>query len=264
MLLKIVHRTSYSYDAPVQYALQRLRLVPRDCPTQKVGKWALSIEGATEQVRFNDQFGNDTRLVSVEGQPRETVIEASGEVETTDRAGVVGPHTGFSPLWLYLAETPLTASGTASTGLVDACKASDGVETLHHLSSVIGERIAYEPGTTDATTTAEQALAAGKGVCQDHTHVFLTCARLLGFPSRYVSGYLMMDDRADQVASHAWAEAHVSGLGWVSFDVANGISADERYVRLATGRDYRDAMPVSGIRIGSANEHLAVHITVEQ
>ena len=63
---------------------------------------------------------------------------------------------------------------------------------------------------------------------------------------------------------HAWAEAHVAGLGWVAFDAANGISPDERYVKVATGRDYRDATPVSGIRLGQAEEQLAVTVTVEQ
>ncbi len=70
-------------------------------------------------------------------------------------------------------------------------------------------------------------------------------SRLLGFPARYISGYLMMNDAIDQAASHAWAEAYVPGLGWVAFDASNGISPDERYVRMAVGRDYRDAMPVS-------------------
>ena len=74
----------------------------------------------------------------------------------------------------------------------------------------------------------------------------------------------MMDATIEQAASHAWSEAHVSGLGWVAFDVANGISPDERYVKVATGRDYRDAMPVSGIRLGQAEEQLAVTVTVEQ
>ena len=56
----------------------------------------------------------------------------------------------------------------------------------------------------------------------------------------------------------------MDNLGWVAFDIANGISADERYVRVATGRDYRDAIPVSGIRLGTAEEQLEVRITVEQ
>ena len=75
-------------------------------------------------------------------------------------------------------------------------------------------------------------------------------------PARYVSGYLMMNDRIEQEATHAWAEAWVQGLGWVGFDVSNGISPDPRYVRVATGRDYRDAAPITGISFGPVAEHL--------
>lgn len=74
----------------------------------------------------------------------------------------------------------------------------------------------------------------------------------------------MMNDRIDQEATHAWAEAHVEGLGWVGFDISNGISPDPRYVRVATGRDYRDAAPITGISFGSSAEMLTVDIAVEQ
>ena len=113
-------------------------------------------------------------------------------------------------------------------------------------------------------TPAEEALAL-RAAASARTTPYLCrrCARL-GFPARYVSGYLMMDATIEQAASHAWAEAHVPALGWVAFDAANGISPDERYVRVATGRDYRDATPVSGIRLGQAEEQLAVTVTVEQ
>lgn len=93
-------------------------------------------------------------------------------------------------------------------------------------------------------------------------HIFIAAARISGFPARYVSGYLMKT--GEQAASHAWAEAYVAGLGWVGFDPSNRMSPDETYVALATGRDYRDTAPVSGIRLGQALETLAVHITVEQ
>jgi hypothetical protein len=78
----------------------------------------------------------------------------------------------------------------------------------------------------------------------------------MGYPARYVSGYLMMNDRVHQDASHAWAEAHVEGVGWVGFDVSNGISPDARYVRVATGLDYREAAPISGLRFGQGGEAL--------
>jgi transglutaminase-like putative cysteine protease len=126
------------------------------------------------------------------------------------------------------------------------------------------DAVAYETGHTDAATTAEDALAKGKGVCQDHAHLFIGAARLLGVPARYVSGYLMMNDRTDQDAGHAWAEAHVDGLGWVGFDVSNGIGPDARYVRVASGRDYAEAAPVTGISWGESGSTLSVSLAVEQ
>ena len=86
----------------------------------------------------------------------------------------------------------------------------------------------------------------------------------MGMPARYVSGYLMMDDRVAQDATHAWAEAHVDGLGWVGFDVSNGISPDRRYVRVATGLDYTEAAPVRGRRMGPGGETLSVAVEVAQ
>lgn len=264
MRLKISHKTEYRYDAPVSYALQRLRLFPKSGPTQKVVEWSVSVEGAQEQARYDDGFGNDTRLVSIEGAPHTIAIEASGIVETRDTAGITGKHTGLAPLWLFQQETPLCAPGRGIAALVKSVEGGSDLERLHGLVARLREKVAYVIGATNATTTAEDALAAGEGVCQDHAHIFLTSARLMGFPARYVSGYLRMDGTDEQTASHAWAEVHVEGLGWVAFDCSNGISADDRYVRIATGRDYRDAMPVMGIRLGHAQEELAVQITVEQ
>ncbi|MDN2568157.1 transglutaminase family protein [Aquibium sp. A9E412] len=264
MRLKIRHKTEYAYDAPVAYALQRLRLYPRSSAVQKVDSWTIGIEGAREQVRFVDHLGNDTRLVSVEGEPHTIVLTAEGEVETFGRDGVSGPHRGFAPLWLFLRETGLTGAGPRVEALIGGLQGGEALDRLHRLMAAIGERVAYTLGATDAQTSAEEALANGSGVCQDHAHIFIAAARRMGFPARYVSGYLKLDDTDEQAASHAWAEAHVDHLGWVAFDCSNGISPDERYVRLAVGCDYRDAMPISGIRHGSAEERLAVRITVEQ
>lgn len=264
MRLKIQHRTSYSYDTPVPYALQRLRLSPQEDGIQSVRSWSIAIEGAKEEVRFLDHFGNENRLLSVAGDPHAIEITAGGEVEVRDTAGITGMHTGFAPLWLFRRHTPLTTAGPLVSRLTREADGTTDIERLHALSQAIRAHVSYRVGATDAATAAEEALTRGEGVCQDHSHIFLAAARALGFPARYVSGYLLVDGASEQVATHAWAEAHVDGLGWVAFDVSNGIAPDGRYVRLATGRDYRDAMPVSGIRLGQAQEQLEVRITVEQ
>ena len=127
-----------------------------------------------------------------------------------------------------------------------------------------GARVAYEKGRTDSATPAETALAAGHGVCQDHAHIMIAAVRLLGQPARYVSGYLLMDDVFHQEATHAWCEVWTEGLGWVGFDISNEICPDERYVRVATGRDYREAAPITGLRQGEGIESLDVQVQIQQ
>ena len=138
------------------------------------------------------------------------------------------------------------------------------LDTLHGLMTLVADTVAYDTSHTGPTTTAEEALALGHGVCQDHAHVFLSAARLLGFPARYSSGYMMMLDRVDQDAGHAWAEAWVSGLGWVGFDAANRVCPDERYIQVATGLDYREAGPLTGVMYGGGRDSLSVTVQVQQ
>ena len=263
MRLRITHTTEYRYDDPVQYSLQRLRLCPLDGPGQKIVSWNIAVDGAVVEAGFNDQFGNHTHLVSTEGDSHSVHIVASGEVETEDRSGVFGPHQGYVPLWLYLRDTPLTKPGKLIRELARSLSGDNELAKMHDLMGKLNAQIAYETGTTGTETTAEQALEAGRGVCQDHAHAFIAAARLLGLPARYVSGYLLMDDRIEQVATHAWAEVFLQGLGWVGFDAANNHCPDARYVRIATGLCYADAAPVSGIRIGLAGEDLTVTLVVE-
>jgi len=135
---------------------------------------------------------------------------------------------------------------------------------LHEIMNQIRSRIAYEIGVTHAHTTAAEALADGKGVCQDHAHVFISAARTLGIPARYITGYLLMNDAHPSAAHHAWAEAWIDPLGWVAFDSANRVCPTDRYVRLAAGLDAGYAAPIIGSRRGGASEKLEVSVAVQQ
>lgn len=265
MFLKVSHTSTYHYDQPVSYALQRLRLTPQSCRTQTVHNWDVRFHGAVKEASFRDGFNNICELIRHERSALEISITAEGEVTTQETAGVYGEDRSPSPLWMYTRQTELTEPGIQIKGLCETVTGiSDRLERLHALMGALASRMLYEIGSTDVETAAEAALAAGHGVCQDLTHVFCAAARLSGIPARYVSGYLMMDGVEHQAASHAWAEAHVAGLGWVGFDAANNMSPDEKYVRIATGLDYRDAAPISGIRLGDGREKLEVSVKVEQ
>lgn len=265
MKLTISHTTRYSYDAPVDYALQQVRLSPQSTPQQNVLSWALEIDGGQVETSYTDHHGTHVDLVSVTRGGTGIAITAIGEVETTDTAGVAGKASGSPPVWLYLGQTDRTTPGPLIKALASQLHDTDDVLAgLHALSTSILIAAPYTIGSTYSETTAEEALAGRSGVCQDHAQIFISAARCAGVPARYVSGYLMMNDRIEQEASHAWAEAHVDGLGWVGFDISNGISPDERYVKLANGLDYRQAAPISGLRLGDASESMIVSLQIEQ
>ena len=268
MRLKITHTTTYEFDEPVSYALQQLRLVPRTGHGQGVLEWSTSVTGARKEVEFDDQYGNHTQLISIEAGTTKVEILSEGTVEVEDRNGIIGQHKSFAPLWMFSQSTPLTAPGPHLRQLASRIRSEfkelGGIDALHALSTAIGEAVSYETGTTDSATTAEAALTAGKGVCQDHSHIMIAAARLLGYPARYISGYLLLDGQVEQDASHAWCELWADGLGWVGFDVSNAICPDARYVRVATGRDYREAAPVHGLRQGEGGESLHVSLQVQQ
>ena len=266
MRLRIHHRTTYSYAGPVTYGLQQLRLTPKSRMGQTVLTWRTRIEGGRRELDYDDQHMNHVMLISFSGEGQEIRVISEGEVETTDTNGVVGRHAGFAPLWYFRRQTARTRPGAGVRGLIKglAAEHDEPIGMFHALSARVHEALPWQTGQTTWQTTAEEALALGSGVCQDHAQVFCAAARQMGYPARYVSGYLMMDDRVNQEASHAWVEVHVEPLGWVGYDISNGISPDARYVRVATGLDYGEAAPVTGLHWGAQGESMAVDIQVQQ
>ena len=136
----------------------------------------------------------------------------------------------------------------------------DPLATALALTAAVHGALKYEKGVTDVQTTAEQALALGRGVCQDFTHIMLAACRSLDLPARYVSGYLY--NNGHTAASHAWVDVFVPGPGWVSFDPTHNRQQTGQYVRVAIGRDYGDVPPTRGIFKGQAKETLEVKVSV--
>jgi transglutaminase-like putative cysteine protease len=265
MLLKISHTTHYIFDSPIPYGLQKLRLTPKSRAGQRVINWQTDVTGGKVELSYTDHHNNQVDLVNAEAGTREIRIIAHGEVETTDNHGITGTHGGFIPVWMFLRQTALTRAGKNVGAITRKIDISNRLAGLHALSAAILEAVPYSKEDLDVSATAEDAFSRGFGVCQDHAQIFISAARKLGVPARYVSGYLRIDGQdGRQAASHAWAEAHVDDLGWVGFDISNGTSPDERYVRVATGLDYRGAAPVSGLIFGDHDEKLVVSVQVEQ
>lgn len=262
MRSKIEHLTRYDYTVPANGVVQLLRVEPPTTEDQHVIAWRVDFDVDGALRRGVDVFGNVTHMFYAEEPVRRLTLTVAGEVETRDAHGLLrGAPEPLEPL-LFRRTTQLTQADDALRAFARELPQGSTLERLHALLEGVNSRVLFETGVTQSATDAATAFAQGAGVCQDHAQIFITVARLIGIPARYVSGHFVRSDGRDQQpAAHAWAEAHVEDLGWVGFDPANGISTTDQHVRVAIGLDSLDAAPVRGARRGGGAETLAVEVT---
>ncbi len=260
MRLSILHRTTYRYTAPVQYSIQQLRLTPRAETHQRTLRWRLNAPGAMTPT--TDAWGNLMHTLTLAEPHGDVEIEARGEVEVDPLIdGRLDETAGSVPPRSYLAFTALTEPDEAVLEFAQSQLHELTAAALLEFANRVCEAIEYRPGTTEVTSTAREALALGRGVCQDHAHLFISVCRARGVPARYVSGYVHPGD-APHAASHAWADVYLDGQGWVSLDVTHRTFASDHLCRLAVGRDYASACPVRGVRVGGGQESMEVRVNI--
>ena len=257
MLIRVEHTTSYAYSEPLLASTQYLRMTPVSSRAQSVEAWRLTCPGAVTH-EWQDQYGNVCHTLTVAMPVSDLSIRVSGLVRTRETNGVLGLASDELPLGLYLRETPYTVAASSIRDFAGGFRAKAGedmIEALHRIMLAIADAVEYTKGETHVHTTGAEALEQGRGVCQDHAHIFCAVCRVLGVPARYVSGYLAQGEHGEaHAASHAWADAYVEHLGWVSFDPSNRCCATEAYIRTAMGLDYSEACPIKGVRSGGGNE----------
>jgi transglutaminase-like putative cysteine protease len=268
MRIRISHLTSYVYGTPATSVIQMLRLTPRNHDGQYVARWRIDVSIDCRLDHHEDAFGNLTHTFSTDGPFSDLAVTVEGEVETRDTQGIVRGTVERFPPSLYLRATALTTPDADICAFAAASRdAEDGnvLNLLHHMLERLHDDMVYDTDPTQVATTAVQAFALKRGVCQDLTHIFIAAARSLAIPARYVGGYFRRDDGVDeQGAGHAWAEAFVPELGWVAFDPANGLCATDAHVRVAVGLDYLGAAPLRGTRYGGGGEVMSVKVRVDQ
>jgi transglutaminase-like putative cysteine protease len=268
MRLRIAHSIVHRYDPPAAGVIQVLRLTPRNHEGQYVIGWRIDVSGDARLNAHEDAFGNLTHVFAADGPFAELSIKVEGEVETQNTDGVVRGTLERFPPSLFLRDTPLTEADPAILNFALDVRAANSGDTLAELHALLDrlhdDMICENDPARPPTATAAETFARKRGVARDLTHLFLGAARSLRIPARYVAGYLAGGGAEQESGGHAWAEAHVPGLGWVGFDVANCVCPTDAYVRIAIGLDALGAAPVRGTRYGAGEETLAVAIKVDQ
>ncbi|GKW16737.1 transglutaminase [Pectobacterium actinidiae] len=254
MKLTVNHLTHYRYDEEVKFSTQYLRLTPQDSAHQRIREWKLTLP--VPAVQTTDAYGNVLHVLTLDHPHHDITIHAEGIVDIIDsEEGEDSSVQGdLSPL-VFLRMTPLTEADSNIRAFAQRYYRQDAPEeSLNTLMAELQLKMPYTPGATQVQDSAAAVFAMQKGVCQDHTHVFLACCRSLSIPARYVSGYVYSQD-TKHVAMHAWAEVWLNGK-WQGFDITNSTRQLHQHLWLAVGMDYMDACPVRGTRLGGGCEEM--------
>lgn len=239
-----------------------MRLKPLDAGGQRCLSFHLVTEPQDAVLKYTDHFGNDVHHFDVIQSHQKMVVSASSDVLTADLytsdSSSLSPLDEFNYLspTVYAPHTPELSHFSASHHQAD-----DPLGTALAIMQAIHQRLIYEKGATDVKTTADQALALGRGVCQDFSHIMLAACRTQMLPARYVSGYLY--NNGHTAASHSWVDVLVPDRGWISLDPTHNREQTSQYVRVAVGRDYGDVPPTRGIFKGNAKEQMDVQVSVK-
>jgi transglutaminase-like putative cysteine protease len=265
VLLDIRHETHYRYSTVARYSIQSMRLSPRTDAGQRIRHWKIDAPG--RRWRQFDAYGNAVDAISIVEPHDEVAVITYGQVETADERGQFLPEDSSVPPLAFALPTATTMpddalaamGGEALRGL------NPGVAGFERLMNAVSSHMEYKPSSTDVYATAADVWDLGTGVCQDMSHVFLAACRSASVPARYVSGYVL--DPRRPAASHAWVEGWVSearhGSGaWIGLDIAHNRLAGPELCRVAVGRDYMDAGPIRGARLGGVEEVMTVKVLV--
>jgi transglutaminase-like putative cysteine protease len=279
MRVSIRHTTAFRYDAPATGSFNELRLTPRNSESQNVISFNLTIEPRVRTTRYRDHFGTTVYAFNIWEPHDELVITGESTVVTYPRRPVpaeAGPMAALDDPAMrdehaeWLHPSPLASGGDHLTAFAQHVRRvvhpTSVLDLVRGVASEVHRRFTYATGESFVSSTVDDLLERGTGVCQDFAHLMLATLRDLGVPARYVSGYFFADpepelDAAIDVESHAWVEAWLPDHGWIEIDPTNDCLADERHVVVAVGRDYSDVAPVRGLHQGSGGS-LEVSVTM--
>ncbi|MFV0525623.1 MAG: class II glutamine amidotransferase [Acidimicrobiales bacterium] len=284
--LEIEHVSRYRYSSPVIRSSHRLRLRPVNDRFQQVFSHDVTLSVPGLRFDFEDVFGNEVAGFELSDTYEELVITARSSVKVmapVDRPDML-PQTQKLPIvWMpwqqHMLHSYLLPPELPETQLAELTRYARSfavrnqyelLPTLDDITTAIHNDYKYRPGLTSVETTAYEVYQTRAGVCQDFANLMICLARMLNIPARYRVGYIYTgadyDNTLQSEASHAWVETYLPLMGWRGYDPTNGTRAGGDHVRVAVGRNYRDATPTSGTVYRSApgKETLDIEVRVTE
>ncbi len=291
MIYRVSHTTRYRYSAPVDQCVSLAHLLPRNTSFQRCNSAVINVDPApVVGTQRYDYFGNSTYHFTVQAQHTVLEVTAQSDVEVTGQRQSLALDFGATCADVrallpdvsvaenvrareFLLNSPMVRRDTRLAEYAAPSFQEDRpfFSCVRDLTTRIFADFTYDPRFTEVATPLETVLEHRRGVCQDFAHLAIGCLRSLGFPARYISGYLETtpppgtEKLTGADASHAWFSAYSPTEGWADFDPTNNLMALEQHITTAWGRDYTDVTPLKGSVLGGGDGHsLDVAVNVER
>lgn len=287
----IRHTTRYHYALPVSNCYNTAYVLPRNTLNQQVEQSDIQISpNASMRNTRQDYFGNHFLQFSIEKDHQELALTVTSYIRLQEQANSINLDFGNPCTYvkyllqnsqdqqtLMAREFMLNSPMVQQHGDLADYAASSFPDDRPFLSAVMDltQRIytdfTYDPQFSDIATPLADVLKHKRGVCQDFAHLAIGCLRSLGYPARYVSGYLETlpaagrEKLAGSDATHAWFAVYSPGEGWYEFDPTNNKMIGSQHITTAWGRDYSDVSPLKGVIFGGGHSpQLQVSVDVQR
>ena len=283
-LLTIHHKTEYRYTHPVAFGEHRIMLRPRDGHDLRVLSGSLEIVPEPMSLRWiHDVFGNSVAIATFDERAETLSIVSTATVEhnpahefalTADDPAYFYPFLyddeEFPDLVQFITPQYGDPDGELSAWARNFLDAEGPTPTFNILSGMthgIREHFSYRKRHEHGTQHPLDTLQTRSGTCRDYALFMIEALRRLGIAARFVSGYLFIPgDRAHGYvgggSTHAWVQVYLPSAGWIEFDPTNGIVGTRDLVRVAVARDPRQAIPLHGTYLGSADAFVGMDVSI--
>jgi transglutaminase-like putative cysteine protease len=273
MMLRIVHKTGYTYAGAASASYNEARMTPRSTLHQQVLHTRVEISPSAWTHTYNDYWGTAVTAFEVHERHEELIVTSSATVDV-QRPAIEGEHL----TWEQMHDPALQAEHSEYLQISDQVRPPDDLlarvrdiaaespapgDCARRVIELVHAEMSYVSGATGVHTRAGEAWEQRQGVCQDMANLTIGCLRSVRIPTCYVSGYLM-PPREPEVGvsytgeSHAWVRWW-DGV-WVGADPTNNIQPGDRHVEVAQGRQYGDVPPLRGIFTGSGTSQMFVEV----
>ncbi len=284
-VLTVEHVTTYRYRRVVGFGEHRMLFRPRDSADQRLLSWELAISPRPIELRsIPDAFGNVGTVARFAGRARELRFENRLVVDhtaTQPEAGQLAPYARHWP-FTYDRDDVVDLARVRERHyddpdhVVDAWArsflrdrgAAGTLDLLVDMTREIRRGFTYSARYEEGVQEPARTLALRNGTCRDYAVLMMEAVRALGMAARFVSGYVYSpgadgSTRVGGGSTHAWVEVFLPGLGWTEFDPTNGIVGSRDLIRVASVRDWHQAVPLAGTWTGFPADSLGMTVSVK-